>query len=88
MKTALYNCHGKLRCEWQELRCDNPLPGAVAATVIQSCAFDTLAMVLALEMILLPESFQSLREYPDCPLIYANSAGQLLWPSEDVHPHF
>jgi len=38
-------------------------------------------------MILLPESFLSLREYPHCPLIYANSAGQLLWPSEDDSAH-
>jgi hypothetical protein len=85
MKTVLFNCHGKLHCTWKELRCNNPIPGAKAATVIQSCAYDTQAMITTLEKILLPKAFAALADYPDLPKLYTNDQGDLLWPGEDEY---
>jgi hypothetical protein len=83
MKTALYNCHGKLHCQWAELRCEHPLPGATAGARIQSCAYDTEAMLTVIESILIPNVFGGLRIYPNWSLIFADEFGSLLWEALD-----
>ena len=41
LKNILFNCVGRLRCQWTVLRCKNNIPGASTAINVQSCGYDT-----------------------------------------------
>ena len=56
MKSILANCAGRLACQFQEFKCKNPYQGADAGVMVQSCAYNQVAVITTLLALLLPRA--------------------------------
>ena len=56
MKSILANCAGRLACQYKEFKCKNPYEGADAGVMVQSCAYNQIAVISALLALLIPRA--------------------------------
>jgi hypothetical protein len=81
MKSILANCAGRLACQYKEFKCKNPYKGADAGVMVQSCAYNQVAVITTLLALLLPRgSFdeEQMSVYPHWLAVHGDSDGDLV----------